>query len=495
VTKGISGGIAFVAAFAVAMSTAGANTIQVETTKDQFGAGGSPKCALREAVQAANQNQKFGGCSKGQGADRIVLGPSAYKLSVEVDDDYEDENVEGDLDVTGNLTIAGKGAKRTAIDGNSEKLDERVMQLHAGNLTVSDLTVRDGQEYDEGGDGGGIHNAGSGKLTVRNSRVVNSQTYDSGGALAVTGEFGDLVVISSTLAENTAGDYGGAISGYSDGSAITVRNSRIVGNFAYNGPAIITGEGPFKLLRSVVANNSGTDYGGGIDLYHPTSTVIRQSTISGNRATANGGAIFDENSDGPVLIESTTIADNRAGSGGGGIYAADSESWTIRNSTFSRNEAMNDAQTGGYGGAIYNAGASITLESVTITRNAAYDVAGIYSSAGSLTLRNSIVARNQDYDEDQYYVEDCDVAGGTITSAGHNLFGDGSCGTAGTDIAGDANVQVIPDLEPLANNGGPTQTHALMKGSPAINKGQGCPTRDQRGKKRVGKCDIGAFER
>ena len=50
-------------------------------------------------------------------------------------------------------------------------------------------------------------------------------------------------------------------------------------------------------------------------------------------------------------------------------------------------------------------------------------------------------------------------------------------------------------LGELADNGGPTRTHALLPGSPAINKGAGCPARDQRGKQRQGKCDIVAFER
>jgi hypothetical protein len=496
VIKGISAGTALVLAFAVAVSTAGANTIRVNTSKDQFGAGGSPKCALREAVQAANENQQFGGCSKGQGADKVVLGANVYKLTIEVDDSTEDENEEGDLDVLGNLTIAGKNAKKTAIDGNSRKLDERVINQLEGNLTVTDLTIRDGQEYDDSARGGGIGNEGPGRLVVKNARIINNYTYYSGGGLAVFDGGGDLVVLNSVVAENGANDYGGGITGYSGGGSIKIKRSRIVGNVADSVGGIITGTGAFVLQRSSVSNNTGVDYGGGIDIYNASSSRIIDSTISSNRATSDdyGGGIYDESTDGPVRIEGSTFSDNYTGEGGGGIYA-ESETWTIRNSTFSRNDAINNSEDSGYGGAIYNDGATMTLQNVTITRNRAYDTAGIYSNGGTTTLKNSIVARNRDYDEDYAFVEDCYVAGGDIVSAGHNLVGDGSCDTEGSDIVGDATDQIFPGLEPLASNGGPTQTHALMKGSPAINKGQGCPARDQRGKKRVGKCDIGAFER
>ena len=82
---------------------ASAATIKVTTQGDEFGSGGSKKCALREAIQAANTNAKFGGCVKGKGSDKISLGGGTYKLSIEVDDSTEDANVEGDLDVLSNV--------------------------------------------------------------------------------------------------------------------------------------------------------------------------------------------------------------------------------------------------------------------------------------------------------------------------------------------------------------------------------------------------------
>ncbi len=96
---------------------------------------------------------------------------------------------------------------------------------------------------------------------------------------------------------------------------------------------------------------------------------------------------------------------------------------------------------------------------------------------------------------------DCD---GTLTSAGYNLIGStaGDCTTVG-DRTGNK-IGVSPRLGPLQNNGGPTPTHALRSGSPALNAGNparpgsgypACAPRDQRFLPRGGKrCDIGAFE-
>lgn len=487
-------GLAGIGAFAIALP-AQAATIHVETTKDEFGPGGTKKCALREAVQAANENSKFGGCSKGNGADKIVLGAGVYKLSIEVDDSTEDANEEGDIDVTSKVSIAGKGAKKTVIDGNSRQLDERMLHQTAGDLTVAGVTLRNGQEIDDGARGGAIFNQGAGQLTVRNSRVVHNYTYYSGGGLAAT-DGGKLTVINSLIAENEADDYGGGITTYDGGGRLVIKNTKVLNNTAEDGAAIIVGE-PGKLLmtHSVVAGNTGVDYSGGIDLYG-TGATIKDSTIANNRSTGDGGyggGIYDESNDGPVLIEGTTFSNNFATTGGGGIYA-ESDSWTIRNSTFSHNEALNQDQTVGEGGAIYNDGAAMSLQNVTITQNNAYDTAGIYSDGGTTTIKNSIVAHNRDFGED-HWVEDCYENSGDIISAGHNVNGDGSCDPVGSDITGDSTNQLFPGLDVLGNYGGPTQTHALLPGSPAINHGKGCPNKDQRGHPRNGKCDIGAFER
>ena len=479
-----------------ALPVAGASgaTINVTTHADEFGSGGTGKCALREAIQAANDDSKFGGCPKGNGNDTVRLGNGIYKLAIEVDDSVDDTNEEGDLDVLSNMSIVGKGATHTAIDGNSQRLDERILHQTQGNLSIKGVTLRNGQSIDDDDDrGGAVWNEGAGRLAISGARIVNNYTYYSGGGVAAT-DGGTLDIRKTLIADNAADDYGSAVTTYSGGGTVKISHSKLVGNNAENGAAVIVGDGKLTLDHSTIANNTGVDYGGGIDLYGSGAT-IRNSTISGNRATGAdyGGGIFDEDNHGPVLIENSTIADNHTGYGGGGIYA-EGDVWTIRNSTIARNQALTDDSSSGYGGGIYNGGATMKLESVTLSGNAAYDTAGLYQDGGSTTIRNSILARNRDYGED-HWVEDCYVSTGTVTSLGHNLIGDGSCNPVGSDIAGDSTDQVFPGLDPLAANGGPTETQALIAGSPAINKGANCPGKDQRGHKRTGKCDIGAYER
>jgi CSLREA domain-containing protein len=481
--------------FAILAPAANAATIRVTTTKDEFGAGGTAKCALREAVQAANTNAKFGGCPRGNGPDRIRLRGRTYRLAIEVDASVEDANTEGDIDVNGNTTITGRGSGKTEIDGNAQKLDERILDQVGGNLKLVGITLRNGQESDGSGNGGAVANEAGGALSVLRSRVVGNFADHAGGGLA-TKAGGTITITRSLIAENSASSHGGGVSAFPDGGAETIRNSSIVANFGDQGPGgVISGAGKLTVISSRVTDNSGTQDGGGIDI-HGNGALIQNSTISGNRQTATGsvgGGIYDESNTGAVRILGSTISRNFSTTGGGGIYAANGP-WRIRNSTISGNEADDLTEGAGLGAGIFNDGAAMALESVTVYGNRAIEAVGVYNHAGTLSLRNSIIAGNREIGP-IYSTVDCDVLAGTAISLGHNLIGDGSCDPLGSDLFGDSHNPLFPRLGPLANNGGPTATLELLPGSPAINHGQGCSRRDQRGFKRKGKCDIGAFER
>ncbi|QSJ14074.1 cadherin-like domain-containing protein [Nostoc sp. UHCC 0702] len=241
-----------------------------------------------------------------------------------------------------------------------------------------------------------------------------------------------------------------------------------------------------------IANGNSVD-GGGISINSNASLVLTNSTISNNNSGGGFGGGGIANTSGTVNVINSTISGNTATFGGG---IASNGTLTVTNSTISGNTA------GLFGGGIVAAGA-VTLTGSTITNNTADsdndgsgNGGGIASFGGTITAQNTIIAGNFDTGN-----EAPDVFG-NIAGDANNLIGTlaGASGTIGTlsDI-----VNPNPGLAALANNGGPTQTHALLEGSAAVNAGNNAlipstVTTDQRGAgfPRIigGTVDIGAYE-
>lgn len=234
--------------------------------------------------------------------------------------------------------------------------------------------------------------------------------------------------------------------------------------------------------RAAWAGDGGALYNSG------TAAVTRSALLSSRAEIGHGGGVYNI---GTLLVEDSTISGNGTigpfgDRTGGGIHSKGSV--TLRNVTVSgnRTEALPTSigRTDSRGGGLYLQG-DATLTNVTITGNESETTAGglYYGGGGTLTLVNTIIAGNTG--------GDCE---GFMISGGHNIDGDGSCGLG---AAGDM-PNTDPLLAPLADNGGPTQTHALLAGSPAIDAGEAaaCPPGDQRGYLRPAGagCDIGAFE-
>jgi CSLREA domain-containing protein len=243
-------------------------------------------------------------------------------------------------------------------------------------------------------------------------------------------------------------------------------------------------------------------FGGGIFVYNLGSLTVTNCTIAGNSCVRDGGGV--ENA-GPLTVTNCTISGNSADEFGGGVE--NSDTLTVTNCTISGNTAFLG------GGGIENLGGTLTVSNCTISGNhAVFDGGGIDSLAtmigntvtigNTLTIGNTIVARNTTDGSPAVDVS------GRVTSNGNNLVGDGSSsfgfGAPG-DQVGTASSPIDPLLGPLQDNGGPTQTMALLPGSPAIDAGgdalavdaSGIPLdTDQRGFARVanGTVDIGAFE-
>lgn len=233
-------------------------------------------------------------------------------------------------------------------------------------------------------------------------------------------------------------------------------------------------------IRDMTVRNGNASGGGGI--YSAGSLALSGVTISGNTATGVGGGIFNS---GMLILSDATISGNAAGYGGGIDNNHGGPDPTMNGTVTATNVTVSGNAASAGGGGIENAW-SATLINVTVTGNSAGGGGGIDSGPFSLgtTLKNSIVAMNTSGGN----------CTGTIASSGHNLEDANTC--AFTSLGDLPNND--PKLGPLADNGGPTETHALLPGSPAIDAGDDatCAATDQRGISRPQgfACDIGAFE-
>lgn len=229
-------------------------------------------------------------------------------------------------------------------------------------------------------------------------------------------------------------------------------------------------------------------YGGGIRHQAREATLsLVQSAVARNVSSWGGGILNEGN----MTIARSTISDQRLYGRSNAAGIGNVGKLTMVNSTVSRNYSAADA-------GIQQRGGTLTIRNSTIAFNRATQysgsTAGIAAYRGLTTLRNTIVAKNRledlDYPSSGVPPHNC---WGKVTSRGHNLENGKSCGfTRGSDVRG------RPMLGPLERNGGPTLTHRLLAGSPAIDAGGApFPRTDQRGVARPQgrSSDIGAFER
>lgn len=302
------------------------------------------------------------------------------------------------------------------------------------------------------------------KASSGNTIYVTAETYTGFGTEVVK------ITKSSTLSGGWNLDFSDQI-GF---STIDGRNSRRGIRIYFFGGSIIE--------RFIVEHGSSDGAPGilaesWLEMYE---CIIRNNTDIGDSMSEGGGI---RSGPAKLYIEDSLIHSNTSSSGAGIFIAGGSV--VLRNTTISGNNASR------LGGGINNRGGSLTTNNVTITNNIDSDGGGgIHNEAGGrVTLENSILAGNS-----SVWANDC---GGTIGTLGHNLIGDDSNCTF-TPATGDW-VNIDPKLEPLADNGGPIQTHELLANSPAIHSGndRSCESTDQRGVSRPQgpHCDIGAFEK
>jgi hypothetical protein len=432
-----------------------------------------------------------------------------------------------DSTFTGNTAGGDGGSEDLSGEGHGGAI---YVSPSASSLVVDSSTFTGNAAGGDGGDGsasgrgrgGAIDYSGNGLLTVTDSTFSGNATGGAGGsglqsglgrggAVFVAAFAASASISNSAFTANTAGGDGGSggFSGRGEGGAIkgdsgtgplTVTGSTFTDN-AVGGQA---GGGP----------GAGTGAGSGGAINSFGALTVTDSTFAGNAAGGQGeggsggafgfgGAIDYFNNVSPLTVTGSTFTANTAGGdggtgNGGAISASDvsPQAAFITNSTLVGNAAGGGGATGRGGAIDVKDMSSVTLASVTIDANAVGPGgtgAGINSATGAIgspatvTARATIISGNTG-------APNCDapVASSSYSLEGP-LSGDTSCGfdLPSTD----------PELEPLADNGGPTETQALPESSPAVDAvpAAQCPTSvDQRGEPRpdYGKpvCDVGAYE-
>ena len=365
-----------------------------------------------------------------------------------------------------------------------------------------------------GADGNDCLTAASACATIG---AAIGKAYAGDRIMVADGTYNEHLTIGKSLTLVGAGVGQTVIDGTSNGRVVTVGSgvsARISGVTIQNGSAPsytrytgfpprpvvvhesgggIANNGTLTLISSTVSGNTAASASAG-GIYNSGTLAVISSTVSGNTTggSNNGGGIA--NAGGATLtLTASTINGNTAAGNGGGIENAGTA--TLINSTLSGNSA-----TSGVGGAVHNTG-TLRLFSATVAGNSASTGGGISVAGGTATTANTLLAGNTASSTGP----DC---AGTLSSGNDNLLGNSSGCTftsQNNDKVGTAGAPIDPLLGPLANNGGPTRTRAILPGSPAIAAGSySCAdyqghalATDQRGVARPdpsSRCDIGAYQ-
>ncbi|MFL5327608.1 MAG: beta strand repeat-containing protein [Gemmataceae bacterium] len=327
-------------------------------------------------------------------------------------------------------------------------------------------------------------------VTVSGNNASRLFNLSSAGAQAVS--FNDLTLTSGKPSSGN----GGAI--IADGDNLTLTHVVISGCQASNGGAIsLTTGGSLTLENSTIKGNSATSSrGGGIDVSGAGAITIRNSTIAGNSAVTFGGGVSLNNFI-SLLIENCTFSGNTGTSGGLNLQAPlVGAPMVIRNSTFSGNTS-----TTNFGGAIglVSMDEVLTIQNTTVFANvSASDAGGIaqQSGTGTIALESTVVAGNTGTSDMGSFSANKFTAKISAVGTPPTLLGGATFIDLGNNLPFGTNLK----LSSLTNNGGPTQTHAILPGSPLIGKGSNPAvlTTDQRGtgfaRVATGATDIGAYE-
>lgn len=373
-------------------------------------------------------------------------------------------------------------------------------------------------------------NSGS-STVIRNTEISGNDSAWRSGGLEWRGDDSIIELDSVIIDDNDAAQaYGGArlysLAGSGPGPHVLISDSEITNNEVAGGFGFALAIGAINGTQAVIedslidGNSAPGATGAGLTVIGtgptsaPSGMRVSRTTLSGNSAGQSGGMyVFGSGSNQvfDMVVESSTISNNSASLWGGGVSMVLFTGDDIRfeNTTISGNYSGGSGlQNYGAGVQVFGSGtAELSFDHVTITDNSSDASTGgvnVDNMSGQVTFRNSLVAGNS-----------CQASSGCTddlrmrTTSGfgevdlfYNLIGDQDGFNPSAASTGNL-FAIDPELGPLADNGGPTLTHALLPGSPAIDSGDPAftppPAFDQRGpgfdRVRGAAIDIGAYER
>ncbi|MBS1792591.1 MAG: right-handed parallel beta-helix repeat-containing protein [Acidobacteria bacterium] len=319
------------------------------------------------------------------------------------------------------------------------------------------LTVNDNGDTHDANAGDGFCADAAGRCTLRAALEESGAAPLMDGVNFALGSFSTIDLTLGELPVTSAVYIAGP-----GAQRLTVRRSPAPGTPNFRVFNFASNAGPLLTLRGMRIENGNLPDGDGGAIYNSAgNTLALLELVVANNSAARGGGIFTA---GTVKASRTLIRGNTALANGGGVYADPSGSVSFENSTLTENSAA-------AGGAVYNAG-SLLLVNATISHNTAANSGASLVGAGGATsaLLNTLVGP-----------DDAPVSGslaGAFTSYGSNLIADARNTTGLTNGVNNDQVSlnnaIDPRLGPLSPNGGPTETRALLDGSPAIDHGNRC---------------------
>lgn len=449
-----------------------------------------------------------------------AAGVSAANSDVTLDDVTFTANIN-----TGNLTDASSGA----------------FYGTGGTVNVSHSRFAGNEGYA----GGALTVTSGATLSIEGSTFSENSAATDGGALRASGASTAVTILGSSFLLNDVGvdqtSGGGAISMTgSTGSAFSITDSLIFGNETpgQGGGISLESVPDVTFTRTVIAGNSAAQ-GGGLSVSSPDTFALTRSLIDGNTATQDGAGLLLRDggvaASSPLVIEESTISENASSSGpavflemtaastihisrstfsgntgtdygaieiGRGDGDTSPGSVTITNSTFSSNTATSTDT-----GILFGPHVAFTVEHATFVDNAGDAVSGVQVHAATKT---SSGPQTPAFDLDRSVL--------VSSNAAEIRYGDSPYGPGSTElltVSGDHNIAVQgeevktgasgstsastadPVLGALTDNGGYTQTHLPLAGSPAIDEapdGVRPDSVDQRGVAADGDADLGAVE-